>query len=99
VSHPDHPRLLDNLTLPPAAGPHMTMLDGGRLIASDYFINEDNFGKIHADGDHYVRVLDVTGDRLRTDPRFQIDFNTLIPGVELRPHGFDVSGMTMTGSD
>jgi hypothetical protein len=99
VSHPDHPRLLDNLTLPPAAGPHMAMLDGDRLIVSDYFINEDNFGKIHADGDHYVRVLDVTGDRLRTDPRFQIDFNALIPGVELRPHGFEVSGMTMTGSD
>jgi hypothetical protein len=99
VSRPDHPRLLDNLKLGPAAGPHMAMLDGSRLIVSDYFINEDNFGKIHDDGDHYVRVLDVTGDRLRMEPRFQIDFNTLIPGVKLRPHGFDVSGMAMSGSD
>jgi hypothetical protein len=99
VSHPDHPRLLDNLKLGPAAGPHMAMLDGSRLIVSDYFINEDRFGKIHADGDHYVRVLDVTRNRLRMDPRFQIDFNTLIPGVEFRPHGFEVSGMAMPGSD
>ena len=70
-----------------------------RLIVSDYFLNEDNFGKVHLDGDHYIRVLDVGRDRLTADPRFQIDFNTVIPGVELRPHGVGVSGMAMSGSD
>lgn len=101
VSDPAHPRLLDNFRTGRGSGPHMTMLvgNGTRLIATDYFLNEDNFGKLHLDGDHYVRVLDVSRNRLTEDPRFQVSMNRLIPGVELRPHGFDVTGMTMSGSD
>lgn len=100
VTSPGHPRLLDNFRLPPGAGPHMCMLasNNTQLICSDYFLNEDNFGKAHIDGDHYVRVFDIRGNRLVEDPRFQIDFNTLIRGVQLRPHGLEASGMTMPGS-
>ena len=99
VTDPHHPRLLDNLKLPPGADPHMAMLANNKqLIVSDYFLNEDGFGKVHLDGDHYVRVLDIGQTRLTEDPRFQINFNTLIPGVRLRPHGLGVSGMTMPGS-
>jgi len=101
VTNPRHPRLLDNFKLGPGSGPHMAMLanHNTQLIVTDYFLNEDNFGKVHLDGDRYVRVLDVSGHRLTEDRRFQIDFNTLIPGVQLRPHGFEVSGMAMSGSD
>lgn len=100
VTDPGHPRLLDNFKLAPGAGPHMCMLTSSKtqLICSDYFLNEDNFGKAHIDGDHYVRVFDIRGNRLVEDPRFQIDFNTLIRGVQLRPHGLEASGMTMPGS-
>lgn len=101
VTDPRHPRLLDNFKLDPDSGPHMAMLanDNTQLIVSDYFINEDNFGKVHLDGDHYVRVLDVSPNHLAMDPRFQIDFNARIPGVQLRPHGFEVGGIAMSGSD
>ena len=44
---------------------------------TDYFLNEDDFGKIHFEGDHKVRVLNVSDDGLSVDPRFQVvDFNT-----------------------
>ena len=101
VSVPGRPRLLDNFRLGTGSGPHMAMLadHGTRLVVTDYFLNEDNFGKVHLDGDHYVRVLDVGRDRLTEDRRFQVDMNTLVPGVRLRPHGFAVSGMAMSGSD
>jgi hypothetical protein len=101
VSDPEHPRLLANLELGAGSGPHMAMLadNDTRLVVTDYFCNEDNFGKLHLDGDHFVRVLDVSSSGLTADPRFQVDFNTLIPGVELRPHGIGMSGMAMNGSD
>ena len=99
VSRPDHPSLLDNFKLGPNASPHTAMVVGAKLIVTDYFLNEDGFGKIHLDGDHYLRVFDITRDHLRADPRFQIDFNTVIPRLALRPHGFQGSGMAMTGSE
>jgi hypothetical protein len=27
-----------------------------RLVISDYFLNEDSFGKVHAEGDHEIHV-------------------------------------------
>ena len=97
ISHPSHPRLLFNLNLGEGSGPHMAMLagNGTQLVVTDYFLNEDNFGKLHFDGDHFVRVIDIGADRLRLDPRFQVNMNTLIPGVRLRPHGTAAIGMTM----
>jgi hypothetical protein len=97
VTHPSRPRLLDNLKLPLGAGAHMAMLanDDSQLVVTDYFLNEGSAGKVRLDGDHYVRVLDIHGNRLVLNPRFQLDFNTIIPGVQLRPHGFAVSGMSM----
>ncbi len=97
ITNPRHPRLVDDLKLPFGAGPHMAMLanNNSQLVVTDYFLDEGSAGKIHFDGDHYIRVLNINGDRLTKDPRFQIDFNTIIPGVQLRPHGFAVSGMSM----
>jgi len=71
------------------AGPHNLMLteDDSRLVVSDYFLNEDEAGIIHFEGDHKVRVLKVKHDSLVEDERFQLDFNTAFPTGPARPHG------------
>jgi selenium-binding protein 1 len=71
------------------AGPHNLMLtdDDSRLVVVDYFLNEDGFGKVHAEGDHKVHVVKVDGNRLTLDPRFNVDFNTAFPTGPARPHG------------
>jgi hypothetical protein len=73
------------------AGPHDIVLtdDDKRLAVTDYFLNEDNFGKIHFEGDHKVHVLKVSRDKLELDPRFQLDFNTAFATGPARPHGMD----------
>lgn len=72
------------------AGPHSIHLthDDKRLIVTDYFLNEDDFGKIHFEGDHQVHVLNVSDDALEVDQRFQVvDFNTAFATGPARPHG------------
>ena len=72
------------------SGPHSVHLthDDKRLVVTDYFLNEDDFGKIHFEGDHKVHVLNVTDDALTVDPAFQvIDFNTAFKTGPARPHG------------
>jgi hypothetical protein len=71
------------------AGPHNIVLteDDSRLVVSDYFLNEDDAGVVHFEGDHKVRVLKVTHDSLTEDTRFQLDFNTAFPNGPARPHG------------
>jgi selenium-binding protein 1 len=70
-------------------GPHNLILSNNddRLIVSDYFLNEDNFGKIHFEGDHKVRVIRVGANTLTEDKRFNLDFNTAFPTGPARPHG------------
>ena len=89
TSEPEHPRLLSTLNLGPDAGPHYLALtrDERRLVVSDYFLNEDDFGKVHQEGDHKVHVARVTRDRLVLDTRFELDFNTAFPTGPARPHG------------
>ena len=73
----------------PNAGPHNLVLtdDDSRLVIADYFLNEDDQGLVHADGDHKVHVLKVTHDSLTEDTRFQLDFNSAFPTGPARPHG------------
>src|SRR5262249_29979553 len=70
------------------AGPHDIALteDDSRLVVTDYFLNEGDFGKIHFEGDHKVHVIKVTHDSLTLDTRFELDFNTAF-GHPARPHG------------
>jgi hypothetical protein len=71
-------------------GPHSVHLthDDKRLIVTDYFLNQDDFGKVHLDGDHKVHVLDVGEKSLTVDPAFQaVDFNTAFATGPARPHG------------
>lgn len=89
VSDPEHPVQTGIVNLGLGAGPHMIALtdDDKRLVVSDYFLNEDDFGKIHFEGDHHVRVIKVSKRRLALDRRFDVDFNTAFATGPARPHG------------
>jgi 56kDa selenium binding protein (SBP56) len=71
------------------AGPHNIALtaDDSRLVVTDYFLNEEDAGIIHFEGDHKVHVLKVAHDSLIQDDRFNLDFNTAFPTGPARPHG------------
>jgi 56kDa selenium binding protein (SBP56) len=92
VSDPERPRVLQVLDLGPGSGPHYIALtsDERRLVISDYFLNEDGFGKVHAEGDHKIHVARVTHDDLTLDPRFALDFNTAFATGPARPHGIAI---------
>lgn len=89
TSKPDRPRVLKVLDLGAASGPHYIALteDEKRLVITDYFLNEDDFGKVHAEGDHKIHVALITADNLVLDSRFNLDFNTAIATGAARPHG------------
>jgi selenium-binding protein 1 len=89
TSDPDRPRPLQILDLGANAGPHYLRLtaDERRLVVSDYFLNEDSFGKVHAEGDHKVHVLRVGREHMSLDERFRLDFNTAFSTGPARPHG------------
>jgi selenium-binding protein 1 len=89
VSNPEAPFQTGIVSLGLDAGPHAIALtdDDRRLVVTDYFLNEDDFGKIHFEGDHHVRVIKVYQNRLELDPRFDVDFNTAFPTGPARPHG------------
>ena len=89
ISDPEHPVQSSIVNLGMDAGPHMVALtdDDKRLVVSDYFLNEDDFGKVHFEGDHHVRVIKVSRHRLALDRRFDVDFNTAFATGPARPHG------------
>ena len=89
VSHPEAPFQTGIVNLGLDAGPHAIALtdDDKRLVVTDYFLNEDSFGKVHFEGDHKVHVVKVYEDHLELDPRFNLDFNTAFPTGSARPHG------------
>lgn len=91
IALPGRPKLLSVVDLGPNAGPHFLYLtrDQKRLVVSDYFLVEDLApgGVVHADGDHKVHVINVQGNRLELDPRFDLDFNRDISTGPARPHG------------
>jgi len=90
ISNPRQFRQLSVVSFGKDAGPHSVHLthDGKRLVVTDYFLNQDDFGKIHLDGDRQVRVLEVGAHSLRVDPAFRVvDFNTAFPTGPARPHG------------
>lgn len=70
------------------AGPHMVHLtaDNSRVVVTDYFLNEDDFGKIHFEGDHKIHVIKVTPETMTLDTKFELDFNTAF-AFPARPHG------------
>jgi selenium-binding protein 1 len=89
TSEPSAPRVLSVLELGATAGPHYLRLTGDerRLVISDYFLNEDSFGKVHAEGDHKIHVAKVSAGGLTLDSKFRLDFNTAFESGPARPHG------------
>jgi len=101
IEDPAHPRLLDFVSLGKGSGPHYITPDeaSGRVIVSDYFLVEDlpPGGVVGVDGDHKVHVIDVDGDRLSLDERFDLNFNRDITTGPARPHGLAVLAGKKTG--
>ena len=66
TSEPAHPTVARILDFGPNSEPHDLQLteDERRLVVSDYFLNEDSFGKVHAEGDHKVHVDRVEHNNL-----------------------------------
>lgn len=93
TSDPARPALIKVLDLGANSGPHYIALsaDERRLVISDYFLNEDSFGKVHAEGDHKIHVARVSENDLVLDPRFDLDFNTAFSSGPARPHGIAIS--------
>lgn len=89
ISRPERPKLLSVVNLGSGAGPHDIGLTGDdkRLIVTDYFLDQDDFGKIHFDGDRKVHILKVQHAKLELDTRFNLDFNTAFASGPARPHG------------
>ncbi|MCI0601728.1 selenium-binding family protein [bacterium] len=88
TSNPEKPALLKVLDLGKDSGPHYVALstDEKRLVITDYFLNEDDAGKVHAEGDHKIHVAIVSPKNLTLDPKFKLDFNTVFD-APARPHG------------
>ena len=89
TTDPASPKLLKALDLGKDSGPHYLALthDEKRLVVSDYFLNEDSAGKVHAEGDHKIHVATVTANDLVLDPKFELDCNTAFKSGPARPHG------------
>ncbi len=89
TTNPEQPKVLKVLDLGDKAGPHYLALtrDEKRLVVTDYFLNEDDFGKVHAEGDRKVHVAKVLPKDLVLDERFKLDMNTAVAGIVARPHG------------
>lgn len=88
ITDREHPVQAAIVNLGVNAGPHDIVLteDNERLVVTDYFLDEDDFGKIHFEGDHKVHVINVSHDALELDTRFQLDFDTAF-ATPARPHG------------
>ena len=89
TSNPEQPKVLKALDLGANSGPHYLALteDEKRLVVTDYFLNEDEAGKVHAEGDHKIHVAKVTANDLVLDSKFQLDFNKALASGPARPHG------------
>lgn len=90
VSNPAQFKQLSVVSFGANSGPHSVHLshDDQRLVVTDYFLDQDDFGKVHLDGDRKVHVLMVGERSLTVDPGFRaIDFNTAFPTGPARPHG------------
>ena len=88
ISDPAKPKVLRVFDLGAASGSHNLRLtqDERRLVVSDYFLNEDSFGKVQHADDHIEHVACVERDDLELGPRFHVNFNTAFRTRAARPH-------------
>ncbi|MBR7780211.1 selenium-binding protein SBP56-related protein [Undibacterium rugosum] len=89
IENPVAPKIVSMIDLGANSGPHMAHLthDNKRLIVTDYFLDEDNFGQVHFDGDHQVHVIKVNRNGMALDTKFNLDMNAIAASGPARPHG------------
>jgi selenium-binding protein 1 len=90
ITNPKQFKQLSVVSFGENAGPHSIHLthDDKRLVVTDYFLNQDDFGKVQLEGDHKLHVLDVKERSVTIDPAFPVvDFNTAFSTGPARPHG------------
>ncbi|MES2525033.1 MAG: selenium-binding protein SBP56-related protein [Gemmatimonadota bacterium] len=90
ISNPKNFKQMSVVSFGKGAGPHSVHLthDDKRLVVTDYFLDQDDIGKVRLDGDRKVHVLDVGQQSISVDPRFQVvDFNIAFKTGPARPHG------------
>jgi len=92
ISKPEKPILIEIFLQGNGTGLHFHRFsrDQKRLVVSGYFLNEDDFGKVHMDGDRKIHVLKIGKNGLSEDLNFNVDFNNIVEGKQYRPHGMDV---------
>jgi selenium-binding protein 1 len=91
IARPDHPKVMDVVDLGPNSGPHYLRLtkDDKQIVVTDYFLVEDLMpgGVVQIDGDRKIHVINVHGNRLELDTKFDLDFKRDIGTGPARPHG------------
>jgi selenium-binding protein 1 len=94
IEDPEHPAILSVVELGENSGPHYVGFSANedRIAVADYFLVQDLFpsGVVRVDGDRKIHALNIVGDQLVLDPRFNLDFNRDIPTGPARPHGVAV---------
>ena len=98
-----NPKQLSVVSFGAFTGPHNIVLssDDRRLVVTDYFLNEDDAGIIHFEGDHKIHVLKVTarhtlgGHPVSTRLQHGLCYR---PGETPRPSNEIALGATATGS-
>eukprot|EP01099_Mayorella_cantabrigiensis_P006790 TRINITY_DN578_c0_g1_i5.p1 TRINITY_DN578_c0_g1~~TRINITY_DN578_c0_g1_i5.p1 ORF type:complete len:344 (+),score=74.89 TRINITY_DN578_c0_g1_i5:443-1474(+) len=86
ISDPLKIVLLDSAVFGIQSGIHAIDVsdDSKYVMVSGYFLNEDDFGMIHEDGDRNVHIVEIAAAGLvKTD--FNINMNT-VPPYPMRPH-------------
>ena len=90
IRNPNRFKKMSVVSLGSDAGPHSIRPthDDKRLVVTDYFLHQGAVGKVRLDGDHKVRVLDVSNHGLEVSPNFQVvDFSTAFATGRAPPHG------------
>jgi len=81
-----NPKVLDAINFGAHSGLHSLDLssDGNYILVSGYFVNEDNLGYLHFDGDRTVHVVKIA-DRQLVRADFNVDMN-IADEYPTRPH-------------
>jgi len=86
TTDPYHPLYSDSVVFGIQSGIHAVELsdDDRFAMVSGYFLNEDNLGMVHEDGDRSVHIAEIADNDVRRT-NFNVNMNTAGP-YPMRPH-------------
>jgi len=86
TTDPYHPTYTDSVVFGMQSGIHAIELsdDGRFVMVSGYFLNEDNLGMVHEDGDRSVHIAEIEANNIKRT-NFNVNMNTAGP-YPMRPH-------------